>query len=61
MFATADIVLVPLLLSKQPGPFESWRPGDPGRSAGVSDTRMVAADLKLRCLLGPDLFVQHIP
>lgn len=40
-----NIVLVPLLLSEQPGPFESWTPGDPWRTAGVSDSSMVAADI----------------
>lgn len=50
-----NIVLIPLLLSEQPGPFESWTPWDHWRSAGVFVTSMVQIFSPVR------LFVEHIP
>ncbi len=39
-----NIVLVPLLLPKQPWPIVAWTPLDPWRCAVVSGTKMLAAD-----------------
>ena len=55
------LVLVPLLLPKQPWSIEAWTLPETWRCAWVSDTNRFAADPLSPLSQGLYLFVQHIP